>query len=279
MKFICLLLLLFIPQLYAQNNDIPENPVLVSTKLWQNGEDQYLVLSFKNHDGWHTYWKNPGDAGLPIKTVFKHNEETLDIQELEWPIPRKYIEPGDILAYGYSGTYSFFYPYKDILKSLNGSSVQINSKWLVCKHVCIPGQVSINAQLTPDQINLEKKNPFTITNKMLENQFKNLPASLSWPNGLDILLFKSNEKENLLAFQYSYYSSEKKTYFKSEQNLIIPFPQAPFNFKREQLYKDKKKNLREITGNTQGITFKMRPPIKAIKIKYQIESCVLSSFA
>ncbi|MFZ9000577.1 MAG: thioredoxin family protein [Bacteriovoracaceae bacterium] len=243
MKFICLLLLLFIPQLYAQNNDIPENPVLVSTKLWQNGEDQYLVLSFKNHDGWHTYWKNPGDAGLPIKTVFKHNEETLDIQELEWPIPRKYIEPGDILAYGYSGTYSFFYPYKDILKSLNGSSVQINSKWLVCKHVCIPGQVSINAQLTPDQIDLEKKNPFTITNKMLENQFKNLPASLSWPNGLDILLFKSNEKENLLAFQYSYYSSEKKTYFKSEQNLIIPFPQAPFNFKREQLYKDKKKNF------------------------------------
>ncbi|MDH5582115.1 MAG: protein-disulfide reductase DsbD family protein, partial [Bdellovibrionales bacterium] len=243
MKLIYLALLLFIPYLHAQDKSIPDEPVLVSTKLWNKGEDQFLVLTFKNHEGWHTYWKNPGDAGLPINTVFEQNGTKLDIEELEWPIPKKYIEPGDIMAYGYSGTYSFFYPYKDILQQLNGRAVQIKSKWLVCKHVCIPGQVSINVELTTSQLELKDSNPFAVTDKMLENQFNALPSKLPWPTELDILLFKSDGEENLLALQYSFYSSQQKVVFNTAQNLIMPFPQVPFNFKREQLYQDKKKNF------------------------------------
>src|SRR5690606_32242046 len=69
----------------------------------------YLAITLENQEGWHTYWKNPGDAGIPIKFEFKSGETPYRLRALEWPAPKRFIEPGDILAYGYSGTYTFFY--------------------------------------------------------------------------------------------------------------------------------------------------------------------------
>ncbi|HJT81188.1 MAG TPA: protein-disulfide reductase DsbD domain-containing protein, partial [Chthoniobacterales bacterium] len=50
--------------------------------------------------GWHTYWKFPGDAGIPtdLKWTLPDGWKAADIQ---WPIPLKLNEPGDIQIYGY----------------------------------------------------------------------------------------------------------------------------------------------------------------------------------
>ena len=50
---------------------------------------------------------------------------------------------GDILGYGYEGSYSLFYQ----LPSKLGGPIEINSQWLVCKHICIPGKASIKGEL------------------------------------------------------------------------------------------------------------------------------------
>ena len=50
--------------------------------------------------GWHTYWKYSGDAGLPTELKW-----TLPpgwkIGEIQWPIPHRLKDPGDIQTYGY----------------------------------------------------------------------------------------------------------------------------------------------------------------------------------
>src|SRR3954470_20312359 len=50
--------------------------------------------------GWHTYWKFPGDAGIPteLKWQLPSGWKT---GEIKWPIPLKLNEPGDIQIYGY----------------------------------------------------------------------------------------------------------------------------------------------------------------------------------
>ena len=49
---------------------------------------------------WHTYWKFPGDAGIP--TEMKWNlPPGWKAGPIQWPIPLKLNEPGDIQIYGY----------------------------------------------------------------------------------------------------------------------------------------------------------------------------------
>src|ERR1700719_342999 len=49
---------------------------------------------------WHTYWKFPGDAGIPTEIKWKL-PDGWKVGEIQWPIPLKLDEPGDIQIYGY----------------------------------------------------------------------------------------------------------------------------------------------------------------------------------
>ena len=49
---------------------------------------------------WHTYWKFPGDAGLPTEIKWKL-PAGWKVGEIQWPIPLRLTEPGDIQIYGY----------------------------------------------------------------------------------------------------------------------------------------------------------------------------------
>src|SRR3954465_459503 len=49
---------------------------------------------------WHTYWKFPGDAGLPTEIAWKL-PDGWKVGEIQWAIPLKLNEPGDIQIYGY----------------------------------------------------------------------------------------------------------------------------------------------------------------------------------
>ena len=49
---------------------------------------------------WHTYWKFPGDAGLPTEIKWSL-PPGWKVGEIQWPIPLHLSEPGDIQIYGY----------------------------------------------------------------------------------------------------------------------------------------------------------------------------------
>jgi DsbC/DsbD-like thiol-disulfide interchange protein len=50
---------------------------------------------------WHTYWKFSGDAGIPTELKWKL-PRGWKVGEIQWPIPLKLKDPGDIQTYGYS---------------------------------------------------------------------------------------------------------------------------------------------------------------------------------
>jgi Uncharacterized protein predicted to be involved in C-type cytochrome biogenesis len=50
--------------------------------------------------GWHTYWKFSGDAGLPTEMKWKL-AAGWKVGDIQWPIPLKTNDPGDIETYGY----------------------------------------------------------------------------------------------------------------------------------------------------------------------------------
>jgi thiol:disulfide interchange protein len=104
-----------------------------------------LLLHMVPH--WHTYWKFPGDAGIP--TEIKWNlPDGWKVGEIQWPIPLKLDEPGDIQIYGYHDEVLLL---QEITPpaSLKGSAVQLSAEasWLVCEKICIPGSAKLKLDL------------------------------------------------------------------------------------------------------------------------------------
>ncbi len=96
---------------------------------------------------WHTYWKNPGDAG--IATEMKWSLPAgWKVGEIQWPIPLKLNEPGDIQIYGYHDEVLLL---QEITPpaSLGGAAAKLSAEanWLVCERICIPGSAKLQLEL------------------------------------------------------------------------------------------------------------------------------------
>ena len=66
------------------------------------GQPAMVALRLQIEDGWHTYWRNPGDSGLPTTLDWKL-PPGFRAGAIEWPAP-KALHVGPLVNYGYDGT-------------------------------------------------------------------------------------------------------------------------------------------------------------------------------
>src|SRR5512133_1940719 len=60
-----------------------------------------VALRLKLAPGWHTYWQNPGDSGLPTTLAWKL-PEGITASDIHWPAPER-LPAGPLVNYGYEG--------------------------------------------------------------------------------------------------------------------------------------------------------------------------------
>jgi thiol:disulfide interchange protein DsbD len=101
------------------------------------GKPAWLGLKIEHQPHWHTYWKNPGDSGLPTSFTWQL-PAGVSVGEIEWPTPAK-LPIGPLLNYGYEGTLLLPVPVQ-VPAGFQGDTleVKLRADWLVCKDVCIP---------------------------------------------------------------------------------------------------------------------------------------------
>ena len=97
---------------------------------------------------WHTYWQFPGDAGIPteIKWNLPPGWKTGPIQ---WPVPLKLSEPGDIEIYGYHDEVLLMQEIIPPPAAISQKSIRLSATatWLVCEKICIPGSAEVALEL------------------------------------------------------------------------------------------------------------------------------------
>jgi thiol:disulfide interchange protein/DsbC/DsbD-like thiol-disulfide interchange protein len=102
---------------------------------------QTIALRIKPDAGWHVYWINPGDSGLPTKLAWQNLPAGASAGELQWPYPEEH-SIGDLTNYGY-GEETLL----PVLLTLPASGVpeplKAKSSWLVCADICIPGKADL----------------------------------------------------------------------------------------------------------------------------------------
>jgi DsbC/DsbD-like thiol-disulfide interchange protein len=87
--------------------------------------------------GWHTYWRYPGDAGVPPQFDFKGSQNVKEVQVL-WPAPQRIAEAGGA-AIGYAGDVIF--PLQ-VLPQDAAKPVLLRLKldYAICEKLCVPAE-------------------------------------------------------------------------------------------------------------------------------------------
>jgi len=101
------------------------------------GQPVWLGLAIEHAPHWHTYWKNPGDSGLPT-TLQWTLPAGFAAGEIDWPTPQR-LPIGPLLNFGYEGR--LLLPVKlEIPAGFAAETLplRLRAEWLVCKDVCIP---------------------------------------------------------------------------------------------------------------------------------------------
>jgi thiol:disulfide interchange protein/DsbC/DsbD-like thiol-disulfide interchange protein len=102
------------------------------------GRPLTVALRLAMERGWHTYWQNPGESGLPTTLAWKL-PDGLSAGAIQWPPPRA-LPVGPLINYGYEGEVLLLTDVVAVPDFLSGRTVSLNARadWLVCKEICIP---------------------------------------------------------------------------------------------------------------------------------------------
>lgn len=99
-----------------------------------------LTLAFAQElqAGWHVYWKNPGDSGLPLEFKWKLPEGAR-AGPIDYPTPER-IEIGPLVNFGHQGAPVFLTSIVAPKDALVGSTlgVRLKATWLICADICVP---------------------------------------------------------------------------------------------------------------------------------------------
>jgi len=113
----------------------------------QPGTPLWLALRIEMEEDWHTYWINPGDAGLPTKIDWQLPEGFL-AGPIEWPYPIRVKTP-PLESFGYEGEVFLLTKILVPEEIQTGMGVNFSAavEWLECKDICIPGAAELSLEL------------------------------------------------------------------------------------------------------------------------------------
>jgi DsbC/DsbD-like thiol-disulfide interchange protein len=134
--------------------------LLADTSAIQPAKSFWLGVRLTLDPGWHVYWKNPGDSGLPTRVKFTL-PDGFTAGPLLYPTPRRFVLPGDITIFGYENSVillSQITPPANLPPDFQGH-FQAAVSWLVCADECIPGKDTVDLTLgaanSPEPANRE----------------------------------------------------------------------------------------------------------------------------
>ena len=114
------------------------------------GETLTLAIHFRPEEGWHGYWRNPGDAGYGMELDWRL-PEGWSAGEPEYPVPEKLVI-GGLMNHVYEGDYAVLVPI-EVPADADVSGIvpiEVKGDWLVCTNeICVPESATLTLRLGP----------------------------------------------------------------------------------------------------------------------------------
>lgn len=145
---LCLAVLAAMPARAGESAAIRSSRAAVTlvsdTDAVRTGQPMRLGLRVRLAPGWHTYWRNPGDAGVAPELTLTLPAGAV-VGDLQWPTPVRLPE-GPLMTYGYTG--EVLLPVT-VTPGAGPLHVEASAAWLVCETICVPEEGRFTLDLPP----------------------------------------------------------------------------------------------------------------------------------
>ncbi len=102
-------------------------------------------IEIRLKSGWHTYWRYPGDAGVPPQ-FDSNGSQNVKRVDLLWPAPQRISEAGGA-AIGYTGDVIF--PLQVVAQDAAKPVVlRIKLDYAICEKLCVPAEAKLELALS-----------------------------------------------------------------------------------------------------------------------------------
>lgn len=118
---------------------------LISSGPLQDGH--YLAgLEFLLEPGWHTYWRYPGEAGIPPQ-ISVTKSENLNALEILYPVPERYDDGFSESIVYHDGV---VLPIRVLPASADRETgLEVEVLFGICKDICVPGEAVLSLDFAP----------------------------------------------------------------------------------------------------------------------------------
>lgn len=152
-RLLCLLLLSLTPGLAAAAESPPARTsrsvatVVAEAAAVAPGENFRIALRLRLAPGWHTYWRNPGDAGAPPEIELTAPAGAV-AGPIAWPAPER-LPFGPLTNFGYSGEVLLPLMVRPPQGLAVGDRLALaaQASWLVCSDICVPEEATFHLDL------------------------------------------------------------------------------------------------------------------------------------
>lgn len=120
--------------------------LILADDMARPGDTVLAGVRLTMEPGWHTYWRNPGVAGMATKIEWQLPPGVTN-GDIQWPLPEK-MPPIDVVTYAYENEVMLLVPLK-LAPGLKPGPLNLKAKvsWLECKEQCIPAGATVEAVL------------------------------------------------------------------------------------------------------------------------------------
>ncbi|MEI7527632.1 MAG: thioredoxin family protein [Elusimicrobiota bacterium] len=120
------------------------------------GESFAAGLKLRMRDGWHVYWRNPGDAGLAPSLAWRL-PRGWNAAPLSWPAPER-LEFPPLTNFGYNGEVILPLTLTVPAAARPGTraALRAHAEWLECREGCEPGEAELTLNIGVAREPLEK---------------------------------------------------------------------------------------------------------------------------
>jgi DsbC/DsbD-like thiol-disulfide interchange protein len=103
-------------------------------------------IAFQLQPGWHTYWRTPGDSGVPPRIDFGKSEN-IEAVTILWPAPTKFADGAGGTSLGYQK--QVVLPLRIVAKNADKPvTLRADINYAVCEKLCIPVEASAELGFT-----------------------------------------------------------------------------------------------------------------------------------
>jgi DsbC/DsbD-like thiol-disulfide interchange protein len=146
-------------------------------------------IAIQLQPGWHTYWRTPGDSGVPPRFDFSKSDNVEAVTVL-WPAPHKFDDGAGGTSLGYLK--QIVLPLRIVAKNADKPvTLRASINYAVCEKLCIP--VDANAELAFASVASTEDGTLSEALNAVPK-----PASVGDPNPLTVLDVKRDGKTNVL---------------------------------------------------------------------------------